>query len=385
MCKTRELDAYECVHTNYDDFKDEIISMDRASLWTPAVKSSGLRTENIDLPMYINELVAKDPSLNYDAVYDTSTTGTKLLLKFNDKVRPVRDTAFKTLLETAKIQGSALGKVDTVSLSTIINLCLKVASGHSLILERDGKVNAVLSDAQYQIMPIPELLSITETALTKFGNVRFINAFTRHDIVSGVWELPDAQSELVEQYRKAINRLSLSPVYGSNFMPCVRFSSSDTGSCAATLMPLYRLSGGGYVRINDGIKVEHKKRTGKTGTELFETAADELYACFTDFEKSIGEMANTVIENPLNVIVGLCKKTGIPKKLGSCAYDEFETLCGNNPCTMYDVYVAMSKCSYYAQTLGYTDSKVLAVEEQVAKILRYNWTDFDLPGIVSWS
>ena len=68
---------------------------------------------------------------------------TSLLLKVDGKDYPVRSCAIKTVLERARISGHALNKVSKTVFAEILNYCMGVASGDSLIKIADEKVSAV--------------------------------------------------------------------------------------------------------------------------------------------------------------------------------------------------------------------------------------------------
>ena len=88
----------------------------------------------------------------YMQIYDHNGTGeiledtmanTSLLLKVDGKDYPVRSCAIKTVLERARISGHALNKVSKAVFAEILNYCMGVASGDSLIKIADEKVSAV--------------------------------------------------------------------------------------------------------------------------------------------------------------------------------------------------------------------------------------------------
>ena len=125
----------------------------------------------------------------------TTTAGEKFM---------VRDTAIATLLETAKVNGSALGRLSTAQFADVLNTCLSVARGNSLLLYRGEKICAVLSEG-YVPMQISRLLRETLKILkSKFGTVRFVEGVNSYNISSALFELPDAQENLIETYSQAV-------------------------------------------------------------------------------------------------------------------------------------------------------------------------------------
>lgn len=76
-------------------------------------------------------------------ILEDTMENTSLLLKVDGKDYPVRSCAIKTVLERARISGHALNKVSKTVFAEILNYCMGVASGDSLIKIADEKVSAV--------------------------------------------------------------------------------------------------------------------------------------------------------------------------------------------------------------------------------------------------
>ena len=68
---------------------------------------------------------------------------TRLVLKVRGEAYPVRNCAIQTILGRAGISGEGLRKLDVRTYAKVVNCCLKVAKGESLIKIADGKVSAV--------------------------------------------------------------------------------------------------------------------------------------------------------------------------------------------------------------------------------------------------
>ena len=269
-------------------------------------------------------------------------------------------------------------------LSEVLNRCLTVAKGDSLLLERGGKICACLSDV-YKIMPIQQLIDITTETLTgKFGEIKFTEGEYNYEYVSAFWELPEAQEILLDKYNNAV-KSHPTRLHGRTFMPAVRFITSDIGKYAATLIPVFKMSNNSYFRINGGIKVAHKGGGNIIGLDAYKDEADKIFAKFCDVEKTLAAMAECEIHNPLNALVGMCKKAGIGKTYATEAYEEIERFTCGRSCFMDDIYLSIAGCTAEAKSKGVTGTKLLGLEEAVAKILYYKWEEFDVPGVVSWN
>ncbi|MBQ7673633.1 MAG: hypothetical protein IJT36_03790 [Alphaproteobacteria bacterium] len=378
-----KLDDYEAIFTDYNELREETNKFMEDSQWIPGAISKKLLIEAFE-PIEAQE-VAKNLGVNYDLVFDTGEH-TQLLITNAGKRYLLRDTAVDSILETAKINGSALGKISKDNLATILNMCLNVAKGDSLLLLRGGKICACLSDSIYKIMPIPELLDVTIKVLSdKFGETVFIEGSNNYRMTDCFWKFPEAQGDILEAYDDIVATHSKSMFGHSGFIPAVHFMTSDIGKCAATLIPGFLLKNT-FFRINDGIKVAHKRASsGDDGIELYTKEIDKIFAKFADIEKTLAEMAKTEIENPINAFVGLCKKAGIPKKYVAEAYEDLERFACGGSVYMDDIYLCISSCVGTAKRLGAPKSKQFELEENAAKILHMQWRDFDVPGIVTWS
>lgn len=379
-------DGYNKIVHDYDGLLNEVRTNEETTEWIPGVVSKNIKISAfVPIEAYG---VSEETGIPYDIVIDTGEN-TQLMLEYGGKKYCLRDTARNTMLETAKINGSALNKLSPHLLAEVINRCLTVAKGDSLLLKRGGKVCALLSDNIYKVMPIQELLDVTNKTITdKFGKPSFIEGENNYSYTSVIWELPEVQEEILEAYDDTVIAHT-SRLYGRAFMPAVRFITSDIGQSAATLIPLFKHKKGAYFRFNDGIKVAHKLNlSGKpVGVEAYEEAIQSIFAKFQDMDKTLGVMAKCEITNPLNTLVGLCKKAGISKKYASEAYDDINNFTGNGSCGCYmdDIYLAIAGCTATAKHMGVKGYKLLELEESVAKILSYDWTEFDVSGIVSWS
>lgn len=385
MSKNFYEDEYASVFTDYTQMTEEIKALDETTKWIPGIMSKAITLK--DFEQLEAQEAADKCGVSYDVAFDTSTTeGTSLMLNYGGKSYMVRNTAIDTILETAKINGSALSRMSPYLLSEVLNRCLSIAKGNSLLLIRGDKLCACLSDNIYKVMPIMDILSVTEDTLKdKFGNIRFVIGENNHEYTSALWELPDAQDKIMETYDKLIPVHS-HRLHGRNFMPAVRFITSDIGKYAATLIPIFKMPGGIYFRINSGIKVAHKIGSGdKVGMDAYEEEIQGIFAKFTDVEKTMQAMAKTYIHNPVNAMIGMLKKAGIGKRLANDAVEEIERFACGRGCYMDDIYLSIAGITDAAKKAKMSGSRLLDLEENISKILYYKWSDFDVAGTVAWN
>jgi hypothetical protein len=174
----KRLDCYEryFMRGEEEGLLSEVQEMEDNSVWIADIRSAGMELEAMDGPLF-----AKDASeryhLNYELALDTADSGTKLILDIGGRYELLRETARPSLCETAKLFGSALGRMSPYLFAETINNGLTVAKGSTLMLMRYGKASALHSNADggYQVMPISELLHITVDMIQRrFGTGDFV-------------------------------------------------------------------------------------------------------------------------------------------------------------------------------------------------------------------
>ncbi len=378
-----------------DEFTKEVDKMEKNSEWLRAYPSDELRLAPL-LPIDVSEAVGRygwDEGLALET--STEGFGTQLYLKAYNKGLLVRDCAKTSLMETAKLYGSALGRMSPDFFADTLNYGFAVAQGNSMMLLRYGKLAALHSDGVngYEIMSIPALLSTTLKELgERFGEVSFENGYNSHSYTEAEFSLPDAQMGLSVMYQQALESAHGKSVYGVDFMPTVRFCSSDTSNACATLQPMFvlNLNRDRPLRLCEGVKIKHSRKgmtEEQTGLALYEEEIKKIYAKFEDSTRSVQRLAGITLYHPENVVVGLCRKFGIPKRYGTAAYEEVEMMRGGQGFSMiaHDVFLAMSACVAAAKEKEASRFVINTIDEAVSRIAQVeDWSEFDVPGTVAW-
>ena len=155
------------------------------SKWMTA-PSKELRFEPVERGSTLGNLYMQIYDHNGDAdVLEDTMENTSLLLKVDGKDYPVRSCALKTVLERARISGHALNKVSKSVFAEILNYCMGVASGDSLIKVADEKVSAVHGGdpKDYTVMEMLPLFKATNDFLDReYPGNRFMTAHFDHSI-----------------------------------------------------------------------------------------------------------------------------------------------------------------------------------------------------------
>lgn len=83
-------------------------------------------------------------------------------------------------------------------------------------------------------------------------------------------------------------------------------------------------------------------------------------------------------------MLGVLKHIRAPKKASYEALDQFLALNGEQPCTAYELYLAMSEVIFLIQCEGASGVRVAQMEECIAKAVHVKWSEYDRPGDFKW-
>ena len=316
-----------------------------------------------------------------EAVEDTANN-LGLAINVDGNIYPVRDTAYKSLLDRAKIGGTVLPKLERTDLAEILNICLPKYSSDALLLIRDEKVAAVHSgdESDYSILPINELINTLKNKLdSRFPNNEFKAGYTDHSITSAFWTMPEQKEDLLGTYTKMLDAQGKAAI-ASRLMPGIRFMTSDTGVSSAKVSAL--LVGNAYpIPVGSCVSIDHRHMSK---VKDFEDALDQLFAQFGDSIKKLQKLMEIELEYPINAMTRVCKKLSMPKKAAVEAIKMYEMAYGGGTATAHDVFMAMQEIMFTLKTEGTPESKMLAVEENMARALTIRWSDYDLAKAVNY-
>ena len=305
-----------------------------------------------------------------------------LALRVDGSYYPVRGTAYKSLLDRAKISGTALSKLSREKLTSVLNDCLELYSSETLLLIRDEKVSAAHSgdSMDYSVLPIDELLkALTRKLDDQFPGSVFRGGYRDHSLASATWTMPGQKEDLLGAYAKLLASQGKGTI-ASKLIPAIRFVTSDTGVASAKVSAM--LEGTQYpIHIGSCIAVDHRHQSS---VEDFETALDQLFAQFGDSVARLQRLLGISLSYPVNAMTRICKKLSLPKKAALEAIGMFEVAYGGGPATAHDVFMAMQEIPYILKSDHTPESKMLVVEENMARALTLKWTDYDLAKAVNY-
>ena len=371
-------------HTQFSAFPDMLSYHEKIrtdSRWERTeVKNLEVAALDKASPLF-NDTTSFDSSVSRDAIEDTAEN-LKLAIKVKDKFFPLRDTAYKSLLDRAKVGGSALPKLPREKLAELINSCLALHKDSALLLVRDEKVSAAHSGdtRDYSVLEIDQLLDGLQSKMDeRFPGNQFSGGYVDHSITSASWTLPDQKTELLDTYTKLLAAEGKTAM-AAKLMPGIRFSTSDTGVASAKVSAL--LVGLQYpIHIGGMISVEHRRQSKVPD---FVESLDMLFAQSGDSVARLSGLLSIHLDHPVNAMTAICKRLALPKKAAMEAIDMFEMAIGEDSATAHDVFVAMQEIPFILKTQGTPESKLLALQENMARALTLKWRDYDYAREVKW-
>lgn len=364
------------------DFFQFLSARQARSKWMTA-PSKELRFEPVERGSTLGNLYMQIYDHNGDAdVLEDTMENTSLLLKVDGKEYPVRSCAIKTVLERARISGHALNKVSKTVFAEILNYCMGVASGDSLIKIADEKVSAVHGGdpKDYTVMEMLPLFKATSDFLNReYPGNTFMTAHFDHSIATAIWRLDGQADNLLDTYHREIAAKGLQT---EKMVPALRFSTSDVGMSGANLYPIFLVGAESrIVPLGYSIRTEHKNGVDM---QYFE---EQLRLVYAQFEKALDkqvQLMNIEIRYPVTTLMRVLKRIKAPKKASYEAMDYFVAIHGDSPCTAYELFMQMSDVIFSAQCDGASGLRIAQLEEIVSRALNVNWHEYDHPGDFKW-
>jgi len=373
------LDEYFVTFDTLDAMMAYHDKLTRETQWlrTPVKKLRVMPLED-DPPLFIDRSLF-DGDVSEEAIADTAAhLGLAIQAEDSTSYRPLRDTAWKSLLDRAKIGGTALPKLSREELANIINTCLALFGSDALLLIRHEKVAAVHSGdtRDYSILPIDDLLSYLKNGLDRrFPGAKFERGYTDHATTSASFLLPEQKDDLLATYTRTLEAHG-KKMLADALMPGIRFTTSDVGFSSAKISALlYGLEL--PFSIGGVVAVEHR---WEKKPDEFGNAIDQVFAQFGNVIAKLEELEYLALEYPVNAMTAMCKKLSLPKKAATEAINMFEMTCGPTA-TAHDVFMAMQEILFILKTEHTPQPKLLSVEETLARALCLNWSNFDLAKV----
>ena len=202
-------------------------------------------------------------------------------------------------------------------------------------------------------------------------------AFSDYDDAKRI--MPGQKEDLLGAYAKLLASQGKTTL-AAKLVPAIRFVTSDTGIASAKVSAM--LEGTQHpIHIGSCIAVDHRHQSK---VEDFEAALDQLFAQFGDSVARLQKLLDIHLSYPVNTMTRICKKLSLPKKAALEAIGMFEMAYGGGTATAHDVFMAMQEIPYILKSDHTPESKMLVVEENMARALTLRWGDYDLAKAVSY-
>lgn len=375
-------DDYACSFSDPESFLSFLNERKQNSRWMTA-PSKELEFQAIEENTPMGNLIMQVYQNDGKAgILADTMANTAVLLRVNGEDIPVRSCAVKSILERARISGYALSKVKTNVFTQILNYCMNVASGKSLIKVADDKVSAVHGgdEKDYKILDMQAMFERVKDYLDlNFPGNSFVTGHFDHAIAMGIWRLDGQADQLLDTYRRELTAKGLS---NKAITPALRFMSSDTGVSGANLYPTLMVgSSNRLVPLGYPIKTEHK---GKADLDYFEEQMGQIYARYEQALDQQMQLLNIEIQHTYTTFLGVLKRISAPKKASYEALEYFKVQHGDDPCTAYELYLNMCEIIFLAQCEGASGSRIAQLEEIVARAIKVNWHEYDRVGDFVW-
>lgn len=161
--------------------------------------------------------------------------------------------------------------------------------------------------------------------------------------------------------------------------PVIRITTSDTGAGAANIYPML-VCGADNMTINIGVPLRLEHRNGNNIND-FDNQLKQIYAKYERATVNLINLLGITILNPVNCMKGVMEKLKIPKRYQAEAIDLFKAQYGEDICSAHDIYFGISEILYMMTCEGEHGSKIIRMEETVARALALDWREFDIPEV----
>lgn len=364
-----------------DDFLHFIDLREKNSAWE-TVKSNEIRFLAMKEGNVATEkLLQKLQEDGKEDVFQDTLENTRLMLKVKKEQYPVRSCAVKTILDRARVSGYALNKVEKDVLAKILNYCMEVASGDALLRFCEDKVSAVHGGdvSDYAILEMPELFRRTADFLKdNFPGYTFSGASYDHSVVTALWCLTGEEG-LLKEYKESLQFHGLP---NKKVELGLRLTTSDTGLSGANLYPMmFYGSEMRSIPLGSPLKLEHKN---KATLSKFDEQLNLLFAQYNKALSGMQHLMGVYVMYPVNAILGVMKRVGVPKKYAFAVAEDFKVRKGSRMCSVYEAYLAITEVISLMQCDCADGSKIVQMEENIARAINLRWKDFDIAGEYHW-
>ena len=293
---------------------------------------------------------------------------------------PLRECAWKGLLDRARISGNSLTRIDSVLLADLLTQCTQIYKNDVRFLIRDEMITAVVSgdETDYKVLPMYDLIVAVEDELNKrFSGFKFERGYTDYTYTSLSWSLPGQRDEIIGDYIKHLLAAGWRKQMTDKIMPGILFQSSDTGVSSVKISTFLQTGANSYIRIGSAISMDHRN---KSSIEEFKILLEGMFGKMQDTVEDLNKLLDIKIKYPVSTMQNVCDFLKVPKKPAAEAINMYQVTIGNQPDTAHGIFMAMQEILYNMKINRIPMGKILQIEEDVTRCIKLNWSKYDYPS-----
>ena len=159
-----------------------------------------------------------------------------------------------------------------------------------------------------------------------------------------MWEL-SGNPELVDAYQSALRQYGIKRrVYA----PALRLSTSDVAAKSVTISQMLLCdSNNQVINLGDPIRISH---SGEADIEYFKEQLNQIYPRYKQAFENLERLLEIPIEHT----------------------------------NAHEIYYALNEVLFFAACRGSGNAQLLRLEEKLMRMLKYDWSEFDVSGTVAW-
>lgn len=293
---------------------------------------------------------------------------------------PLRETAWKGLLDRARVSGNSLTRIDSELLADLLTQCTQVYKNDVRFLIRDEMITAVVSgdETDYKVLPIYDLFLAVEEELNKrFSGFKFERGYTDYTYTSLSWSLPGQRDEIIGNYIKHLLVNGWRKHMTDKIMPGVMFQSSDTGVSSVKISTFLQTGAKSYIRIGSAISMDHRNNSS---IEEFKKRLEGMFGKMQETVEDLNKLLDIKIKYPVSTMQNVCDFLKVPKKPAAEAINMYQVTIGDQPDTAHGIFMAMQEILYNMKVNNTSMGKILQIEEDITRCIKLNWSKYDYPS-----
>lgn len=336
-------------------------------------KVNDLQLHNIpNAPILVKDIIERHQitALEEAVVNAMETTEAVLSFKKDDAsvTYPLRYTAIKSLCDRAKLYGKTVQKKPI-----ILNEGFMEYDDEALVLVRYDEISAVHSGREYAILNTYDILQVLKSSLDcNFSGNQFESATFTHELSAVSFSFPDQKNAIMASYNRILQKQGKN--MQTDIIPVLLFATNDIAGSCACLYP-YLKKGKQCIRIGEPLKLSHK---GKHTVADFGMNTDRILSMIQDSSERLAKLSDIHLQYPGDCFKNIVSAYKLPYKEASAVLDDFE-MTRPKDTTAFDLYWALWDIYFALEQTESSISRLLFVEEQIARVLHANWSKADKP------